>query len=79
MHTSLQVARNLLIDILKGINQQQNNNNQKKNNNNNNNDVINKFMFRTTVRVFPSFFGDFSRAQNVVQVIEGKTLIIEMM
>ena len=36
-------------------------------------------MFRTTVRVFPSFFGDFSRAQNVVQVIEGKTLIIEMM
>ena len=36
-------------------------------------------MFRTAVRVFLSFFGDFSRAQNVVQVIEGKTLIIEMM
>ena len=36
-------------------------------------------MFRTSVRVFLSFFGDFSRAQNVVQVIEGKILIIEMM
>ena len=37
-------------------------------------------MFRTTVRVFLSFFfGDILRAQNVVQVIEGKTLIIEMM
>ena len=37
-------------------------------------------MFRTTVRVFLSFFlVTFSRVQNVVQVIEGKTLIIEMM
>ena len=82
MHTSLQAARNILIDILKGINEQQNNTHtHKKNNNNDNNnsDVINKFMFRTAVRVFLSFFGDFSRAQNVVQVIEGKIFIIEMM
>ena len=36
-------------------------------------------MFRTAVRVFfISFFCDFSRAQNMVQIIEGKILIIGM-
>ena len=37
-------------------------------------------MFRTAVRVFflSFFFCDFSRAQNMVQIIESKILIIEM-